>query len=472
MTKKYDVAVLGGGPGGYVAAIRLAKLGKKAVLIEKDNVGGTCLNRGCIPTKALLHSAEVYEQALHAADYGVSVEGASYDYTKIAGKKDEVVGKLRGGIEFLLKKAGVDVIKGTGVVEAKGKITVDGKESVEADDIIIATGSKPSKVPIPGIDSEGVVDSDGVLAFTQAPESLVIIGGGVIGIEFASLFNALGKKVTVIEMLPKILGNVDDDITQRTHTLLKKQGIDIFTSAKVTKIEKGVTVYFEMDGETKSVKAQTCVVAIGRSPVTSEIGLEALGLKMNRGFVEVDERMKTNVDGIYAIGDITGKAQLAHVASEQGLVAAHNIAGQDKRMRYDVIPACIYTRPEIASVGITEAAAKEKGINVKTGSFLPAANGKSMIAGEQSGIVKVVTDADTGEILGAHLMCHRATDMIAEVCAAMRAEGTIEELSDTVHPHPTVSEMIMEAAHDVHAMCVHKVYINVLLPGCSASGQL
>ncbi len=457
MTKKYDVAVLGGGPGGYVAAIRLAKLGKKAVLIEKDNVGGTCLNRGCIPTKALLHSAEVYEQALHAADYGVFVEGASYDYTKIAGKKDEVVGKLRGGIEFLLKKAGVDVIKGTGVVEAKGKITVDGKESVEADDIIIATGSKPSKVPIPGIDSEGVVDSDGVLAFTQAPESLVIIGGGVIGIEFASLFNALGKKVTVIEMLPKILGNVDDDITQRTHTLLKKQGIDIFTSAKVTKIEKGGTVYFEMDGETKSVKAQTCVVAIGRSPVTSEIGLEALGLKMNRGFVEVDERMKTNVDGIYAIGDITGKAQLAHVASEQGLVAAHNIAGQDKRMRYDVIPACIYTRPEIASVGITEAAAKEKGINVKTGSFLPAANGKSMIAGEQSGIVKVVTDADTGEILGAHLMCHRATDMIAEVCAAMRAEGTIEELSDTVHPHPTVSEMIMEAAHDVHAMCVHKV---------------
>ena len=457
MTKKYDVAVLGGGPGGYVAAIRLAKLGKKAVLIEKDNVGGTCLNRGCIPTKALLHSAEVYEQALHAADYGVFVEGASYDYTKIAGKKDEVVGKLRGGIEFLLKKAGVDVIKGTGVVEAKGKITVDGKESVEADDIIIATGSKPSKVPIPGIDSEGVVDSDGVLAFTQAPEALVIIGGGVIGIEFASLFNALGKKVTVIEMLPKILGNVDDDITQRTHTLLKKQGIDIFTSAKVTKIEKGVTVYFEMDGETKSVKAQTCVVAIGRSPVTSEIGLEALGLKMNRGFVEVDERMKTNVDGIYAIGDITGKAQLAHVASEQGLVAAHNIAGQDKRMHYDVIPACIYTRPEIASVGITEAAAKEKGINVKTGSFLPAANGKSMIAGEQSGIVKVVTDADTGEILGAHLMCHRATDMIAEVCAAMRAEGTIEELSDTVHPHPTVSEMIMEAAHDVHAMCVHKV---------------
>ena len=223
MTKKYDVAVLGGGPGGYVAALRLAKLGKKAVLIEKDNVGGTCLNRGCIPTKALLHSAEVYEQALHAADYGVFAQDVSYDYAKIAGKKDQVVGKLRGGVEFLLKKAGVDVIKGTGVVEAKGKITVDGKESVEADDIIIATGSQPARVPIPGINSEGVVDSDGVLSFTQAPESLVIIGGGVIGIEFASLFNSLGKKVTVIEMLPKILGCVDDDITQRTHRLLKKK---------------------------------------------------------------------------------------------------------------------------------------------------------------------------------------------------------------------------------------------------------
>ena len=456
MTKQYDAAILGGGPGGYVAAIRLAKLGKKVALIEKDKVGGTCLNRGCIPTKALLHSAEVYGQALHAAQYGVFAEGVNFKYDIIAGRKDDVVSKLRSGIEFLLKKAKVDVIKGEGTLEAKNKIVVDGKDSIEADSIIIASGSKPSKVPIPGIDSEGVVDSDAVLAFTQIPESMVIIGGGVIGIEFATLFNAFGKKVTVVEMLPQILGGVDDEIAVKTRKVLEKKGIEIFTSAKVTGIEKGVVVHFETGTEQKSVTAEKCVVAIGRTPCTAGIGLEALGIKMNRNFIDVDEHMSTSVSGIYAIGDITGKAQLAHVASEQGLVAAHNIAGQSKVMHYDVIPACIYTSPEIACVGMTEAAAKEKGIKYKVGSFLTAANGKSMISGESNGVVKIVTDEETGEILGAHFMCPRATDMIAEICAVMRAEGTIEELSDTVHPHPTVSEMIMEAAHDVHGMCVHK----------------
>lgn len=456
MTKRYDAAVLGGGPGGYVGAIRLAQLGKNTVLIEEDKVGGTCLNRGCIPTKALLHSADIYEQVLHASQYGISADNVTFDYAKIAKRKNNVVKKLRGGIEFLLKKAGVTLVKGSGVLQGKNSILVDGKDLIEAKSIILATGSKPARVPIDGIDTQGVINSDGVLSLTEVPESLVIIGGGVIGIEFATLFNALGKKVTVIEMLPQILTGVDEDIAIKMRKLLKKKGIEIFTSARVTKIESGVVCSFEQDGKQLSATGQLCVVAVGRTPNTKGIGLEEAGVKLTKGFVDVDETMRTSADGIYAIGDITGKMQLAHVASEQGLVAAHNIAGQLKQMHYNIIPACIYTTPEIASVGLDEKTAKEKGYTVKLGSFQSAANGKSMITGEKDGIIKVVTDEKTGEILGAQMMCTRATDMIAEICAVMNAEGTIEELSDTIHPHPTVSEMVMEAAHDVHGMCVHK----------------
>jgi len=457
MTKQYQAAVLGGGPGGYVAAIRLAQLGIKTALIEKDSVGGTCLNRGCIPTKALLHSAEVYETVLRASQYGVMTGEVKFDYGMIAAKKDTVVKTLRGGVEYLLKNAGIDVIRGNGVLTGSGEITVNGEDVVSADNIIVATGSRPADVPIDGIDGEGVMNSDGVLDMKQAPDSLVIIGGGVIGIEFATLMNTLGKQVTVVEMLPQILTDVDSEIAAEMRKVLEKKGIAIHTSAKVTRIESkdGVVCRFEKNGEPTSAKAQVCVVAIGRKPNTENIGLEKLGVKTESGFVNVDDTMRTSAPNVYAIGDITGKAQLAHVASAQGLVAAHNIAGQNKTMHYNVIPACIYTNPEIACVGLDEAAAKDAGFDVKAGSFATSANGKSMIMGEKSGVVKIVTDKKTGEILGAQMMCPRATDMIAEICAVMKAEGTIEELEDTIHPHPTVSEMVMEAAHGVGGMCIH-----------------
>lgn len=457
MTKHYNTAVLGGGPGGYVAAIRLAQLGQKTVLIEKDSVGGTCLNRGCIPTKALLHSAEVYHTVLSAAQYGVIAHDVKYDYKMIAAKKDTVVKTLRGGVEYLLKNAGVDLISGKGVLTSANEILINGESKITTDNIVLATGSCPANVPIPGIDSDGVINSDGVLELKQAPESLVIIGGGVIGIEFATLFNALGKKVTVVEMLPQILTGVDDQIASELKNVLAKKGIDIYTSAKVTKIENNgeVICHYEQDGKAKKASGEVCVVAIGRKPNTENIGLETVGVKTTKGFVDVDEKMRTSIPGVYAIGDITGKAQLAHVASAQGIVAAHNIAGQDKAMHYNVVPACIYTSPEIACVGMDEKMARNNGYDVKVGRFATSANGKSMIIGEKKGVVKVVTDKRTGEILGAQMMAPRATDMIAEICVVMKTEGTIEELEDTIHPHPTVSEMVMEAAHDVSDLCIH-----------------
>ena len=454
MKKQFDTVVIGGGPGGYVAAIRLAQLGKKTALIEKDKIGGTCLNRGCIPTKALLQSAEVYRTVKEAATYGVTAGEAAFDYAKIASRKTSVVEKLRRGVGALEKKNGVEVINGTASFKDTHTLTV-GADEIEAKNFIIATGSAPARVPILGIDGPNVVDSDAVLSWTQCPKSVAIIGGGVIGIEFATLFAALGVKVSVIEMLPEILPPIDAEIAAMMRKELTKRGVDIYVGAKVEKIEPGVTVNFTQ-GEAKSVTAEYCIVAIGRRPVTDGLNLEATGVEMNRGFVVVDEYLKTNVPGIYAIGDVTGKIQLAHVASSQGLVAAANIAGNSKKMRYDIVPSCVYTEPEIASIGLTEAQVKEKGLSYKVGRFATAANGRSMIMGESAGTAKVIVEEKTGELLGCHIMAPRATDMIGEIATAMRAEGTIDELSDTIHAHPTVSEMIMEAAHDSQGHCIHQ----------------
>lgn len=460
MEIKFDVAVLGGGPGGYVAAIRLAQLGKKAVLIEKDALGGTCLNRGCIPTKVLLHSAEVYNTIKTAADFGINVPpGTSFDYKKIAARKDTIIKKLRNGIEYLEKNAGVEIINGVGRLADAHTIEVNDIR-VRADDIILATGSVPAALPIPGIEIEGVVDSNGVLALEQCPESVVIIGGGVIGIEFSTFFHIMRKKVTVIEMLDGILPGMDEEISSFVERLLKKRGIEIITGAKVLGFQKeaGIICKYEKNSSKKLAQAEMCLVAVGRKPVTADIGLENVGLLTQRGFLQVDEHMRTSIPNIYAIGDITGKAQLAHVASAQGLVAAANIAGKNKRMRYEIIPSCIYTNPEIASVGLTEKQAREKGHSIKIGHFPVSANGKSMVMGESEGFVKIITDDMTGEVLGAHMIAPRATDMISEFSVLMKSEGTVEELADTVHPHPTVSEMIMEAAHDVTDLCCHTVF--------------
>jgi dihydrolipoamide dehydrogenase len=454
----YDVAVLGGGPGGYECAIRCAQYGLKTVLIEARELGGTCLNRGCIPTKALLQSAHTYEAMKNSSEFGVFAEGLSFDYKKMAERKDSVVLRLRSGIQSLQRANGVTVKKGFGVLRDKNTIDIDG-ETVSAKNIILATGSAPVRPPIPGIDGKNILTSDEVLSAVEAPKDLVIIGGGVIGIEFATLFSALGKNVTVLEMMPEILPGVDSDIVKLLTAILAEKNVKILTSAKVLSLngsDGGAAVEYELKGSKKTAEAAVCVVCVGRCPMTKDLGLEALGVNINRGFVEVDDYLRTSVPNIYAIGDITGKIQLAHVASSQGLIAAANCAGKKERMDYSAVPACIFTEPEIAFIGLSEEKAKEKG-PVRVGTFNVAENGKAMALGQALGLVKIVSDASTGEILGAQIFAPRATEMIAEIAAIMNCEGTIEELSSTIHPHPTVSEILKDAAHDTEGMCCNSM---------------
>lgn len=457
---EYDIAVLGGGPGGYVAAIRAAQLGKKVALVEARELGGTCLNRGCIPTKALLHCAEVYEQASNAASFGVNTENVGFDFGKMAEFKSNTVGKLVSGIAGLEKAHGVKVINGFGRLTDIHTMDVvqstDEHLTVTFDKLILATGSSPARPPIPGIDGKNVVTSDDILAMTELPESFVIIGGGVIGIEFATLFATLGKAVTVIEMMPSILPGADADIVRTCLRVLKKKKVAIVNNAKVTKIDGGdeVTVTYELNGAEKIASGACCVVSVGRRAETKGIGLEELGVEMNRAFVNIDDHCRTNIENIYAIGDITGKIQLAHVASAQGLAAAANAAGLDETMDYSIVPSCIYTNPEIAFVGISEDKAKEQGIEYKVGMFNVAGNGRAMVMGENLGIAKLISDAE-GKLIGAQLMCPRATDMIAELAAAMKLGASVKDIADTIHPHPTVSEVVMEAAHDWEGLCCH-----------------
>lgn len=454
MNTHFDVAVLGAGPGGYEAAIRCTQYGLKTALIEARELGGTCLNRGCIPTKALLHSAELYEEAKDAAKFGVSTGDVSYDYTKIAANKDAVVAKLRGGIASLEAAHGVEVINGFGKLTSPTTIDVDGKV-IEADKIILATGSAPARPPIPGIDGKNVITSDEVLPMTELPDSFVIIGGGVIGMEFTTLFASLGKKVTVLEMMPSILPGVDASIVSSLKASLKKKGVNIINNAKVTGIQGGdtVSVSYELNGKSETATGSVCVVSVGRRAMTSGIGLEELGIKMNRAFVEIDACMQTSIKNIYAIGDITGKIQLAHVATAQGLVAAANCAGRTATLDYDVVPACIYSSPEIAYIGMTAEKAKEAGYDVEIGSYNVAGNGKALVMGVNTGVVKIIAQKTTGKVLGAQIFAPRATDMIAEIAVVMKKGGTIADIADTIHPHPTVSEAVMEAAHDAEGMC-------------------
>jgi dihydrolipoamide dehydrogenase len=439
-------------------------LGKKTVLIENRELGGTCLNRGCIPTKALLHTSELYDEVKnHGKELGlVFKEGAggfTVDYAVLAERKNKIVEKLRRGIEALVKGRKITLIRETAVL--KGPKTIQaGADTISADNIVLAAGSEPASIPVSGADLPVVLNSDAVLSLKTLPESLVIVGGGVIGVEFATLFNSLGKKVTIIEMLPKILTGMDDDVCSAMTALLKKRGVEIHTGAKLLEIKAagaGAVCAYEENGVRGEQAGAIVIMAVGRRPVSKTLGLEAAGIASNRGFITVDDRMATNVPGIYAIGDVTGKVQLAHVASAQGLVAAAAIAGKPAKMHYNIIPACVYTNPEIAAVGMTEAQVREAGIPCLVGNFPAAANGRSMIMNVNDGFVKILTRQDTGEILGAHILAPRATDMIGEIAAAMKAEATIEELSETIHAHPTVNEMIMEAAHDVEGLCCHKM---------------
>ena len=451
MSYEYDVLVLGGGPGGYEAAIRCAQYGLKTCLVEAEQLGGTCLNRGCIPTKALLHGAEVFSTCRTAQIFGVETDGVRINYEKLAQYRDSRVNMLRHGVERLERAHGVAVVKGFGTLSDAHTVKT-GERSISARNIILATGSKPGLPPLLGIEGKAVVTSDDVLQMHELPRSLLIVGGGVIGVEFAMLFSQLDVPTTILELTDTLLPGMDEEISGTMRALLEKRGVKVETGACVQRFEKNRAIY-TCFGESKVCEAEWIVVCTGRRPQTGGIGLEALGVRMNRGYVETDAMMRTNIPHIYAIGDITGKQQLAHTASAQGAVAAAACAGKPHvAIRYDRIPACVYTLPEIACIGMTQAQAEEKGCDVKIGRFAAAGNGRSLTMNETEGFVKLISDAKTGEILGCQMLAPHATDIIAEIAAVMNCEGTVDELAATVHPHPTISEMLMEAAHDTEGL--------------------
>lgn len=461
-----DITIIGGGPGGYVAAIWAAKMGAQVVLIEKDLLGGTCLNRGCIPTKALVRSAEIYTNLKEAEIFGCSAENISVDMKKVIGRKDKIVSQLVQGIKYILDKHNVKVLKGTGEIIDKQTVFVKEKLTeitIRTKNIIIATGSKVSKLSIPGADLENVIDSNSALQLSELPKKLVIVGGGVIGMEFAFIFSSFGTEVTVIEFLDNILANFDDDIIHEINKVAADKGIKVFTSSKVEQIlqdESGkCIVEFSKDGNKKYISADKVLMAVGRKPSIEGIDVEKLGLELNekgRG-IKVNERMQTNIPNIYAIGDVTNKILLAHVASYQGITAVKNIMGEPTEADYKVVPSAIFINPEIAMVGICEKNAKSEGIDIKIGKFPFAASGKALAMGENRGFVKIIEEKSTGKIIGGAIIGPHATDLIAEIALAIRNGLSSEQVIDTVHAHPTTAEAVMEAALDLNDSAIHFV---------------
>lgn len=451
-----DIAVIGGGPGGYIAAIRAAQLGQKTMLFERRELGGTCLNRGCIPTKALLHTSNLYDQMGKAASLGLRVNGASVDSVRMIQRKDEIVKRLRSGIGILLKDHNVQVVNVGASFQKKSTIIAGGNQ-YRAKKIIIATGTQPAMLKIPGAEDKLVLNSDDVLALENHPDSVVIIGGGVIGIEFATLYSQLGKRVTIVEMMPEILPGIDSDISKFMASILRERGVTIYTSAKMLEIRGGRTCIFKRNGVVEEVAAEAVIMVAGREPNTADLHLENIGVATDRGYITVDNRMRTNVDDVYAIGDATGLVQLAHVASTQGIIAAHNAAGQNRTMCYQAVPACIYTTPEIATVGLSEQAAAKCGICVKVGRFGVMGNGRSLVIDASMGFAKIVSAEKTGRVIGCQIVSANATEIIAEATIAVANKLTVEQLASTIHAHPTVSEVVMEAALDVNGMSCNKL---------------
>ena len=457
--QKFDAVVVGGGPGGYECAIRLSQNGLKTALVEEAELGGTCLNRGCIPTKTLLHSADVYHDAKNGAAMGIQAGELTFDYAKIIERKNAVAKQLSNGVAFLEKNHGVTVFASHATLADRNTVELADGETLQCDHLIVATGSSPARIPIPGVDLPGVVDSTGLLNQTRCPKHIIIVGGGVIGVEFATFFYRLGVPVTIVEMLDRVLGPLDKDVTDFVEAELKRCGVELVLGVRVESIEPGLKVHYASvkDGAKGTAEGDVVLMAGGRIPNTRGIGLEKLGVRMDRkGFVDVDGLCRTNVPGVYAIGDINGKMQLAHVASAQGLLVADHIAGKPcKQLNYNRIPSCVYCNPETAMVGLTEEQARATGREVGTGTFNLSGNGKALTMGENKGFAKFIYDKATDEILGFHVIGPRATDLAAEVAAVMECEGTIAEIARTVHPHPTVSEVVMEAAHVCHGSCVN-----------------
>lgn len=462
MASKYDVIVIGTGPGGYVAAIRASQLGKKVAVIEKESLGGICLNWGCIPTKALIKSANVFEYITHAKDYGITVKDASVDFTNVIKRSRDVANGMSKGVQFLMKKNKIDVLEGFGKLKSGKKVEVDkdGKKTeYSADHIIIATGGRARELPNLPIDGKKVIEYRKGMTLEKLPKSMVVVGSGAIGVEFAYLYNAMGTEVTIVEYLDRIVPVEDEEVSKALEKIYKKAGIKIMTSSEVTKVDtkgKNSKITVKTAKGEEQLEAEIVLSAVGVATNLEGIGLEDVGVATEKGKVLVDDFYKTNVEGVYAIGDIVHGPALAHVASAEGIICVEKIAGENPQpLDYGNIPGCTYCSPEIASVGYTEKAAKEAGYELKVGKFPFSASGKASAAGAKDGFIKLVFDAKYGELLGAHMIGANVTEMIAEIVAIRKLETTGHELIKTVHPHPTMSEAIMEAAAAAYDEVIH-----------------
>jgi dihydrolipoamide dehydrogenase len=463
--QQYDVLVIGSGPGGYVAGIRAGQLGMKVGVIEKDPfLGGTCLHRGCIPTKALLENADIWTKIQKAKEFGITVGDVKLDWSVVQTRKQGVVDQNAKGIEFLFKKHKVERITGFGRVVDRNTVAVmsEGAEAknLGTKNIILAMGSVPRDLPHIKSDGKRIINSDHILKLTEVPKSMLVIGAGAVGCEFASIFARFGTKVTVVEVMPQLLPIEDEEISKEFTRIFKKKGIDVFTDSKVESAEvsdKGVKVLVSSKGKQQTFDVELVLSATGRRAVTENCGLEKTKVKIERGFVQVDAYMRTGEAGIYAIGDIVPTPALAHCASAEGILAVEHMKGLEVRpINYDHVPNATYTDPEVASVGLTEKKAKERGYDVKIGKFPFTANSKAKILGESGGLVKFVSDKKYDELLGVHIVGPKATELIVEACAALELEATSESIAKTIHAHPTLSEALMEAAEDVAGHSIHQ----------------
>jgi dihydrolipoamide dehydrogenase len=464
-TEQFDVTVIGSGPGGYVAAIRGAQLGLKVAIVEKDKrLGGTCTLRGCIPTKALLMSAHIYEQMQHAKDYGIQLSDIQLAFADVQKRKEKVVMKNSKGIEYLMKKNTITVFKGKGRLALPGKVEVTGDDgqtqTINTRNIVIATGSVVRPIPGFEVDGERVVNSDQILELKDVPKSLIVMGAGAVGVEFASVYSRFGSDTTIVELMPRLLPLEDEEVSKELEKSFRKRGIKSQLDTKLEKLEKtdtGIRLTGKTSkGQDVTLEAEMLLVAVGRMPYLEGLGLEGTKIKVERGAIQVDEYLHTGEEGVYAIGDVIPTPWLAHLASKEGILAVEQIAGQHAQpINLRHVPSCTYCDPEVASVGLTEAKARELGYDVKTAKFPFSASGKARILGEEEGFVKVVSETKYDELLGVHIIGPHATELIAEACVALQLESTAEELGRTMHAHPTIAETVMEAAEGIHGLTIH-----------------
>jgi dihydrolipoamide dehydrogenase len=464
-TKTYDVTIIGSGPGGYVAAVRAAQLGMSVLVVERENrLGGVCTLRGCIPTKALLHTADLLEAARHGAEVGVAARDVRLELPAAMKHKEKVVRQSANGVAYLMKKNRVDVAAGFGRLAGPGRVSVTGPDGAETThatkNVIVATGSVPRSLPGIEIDHKTILSSDSILEIAEVPRSLLVLGSGAVGVEFASMFARYGSKTTIVEILPRIVPLEDEEISRELAASFKRQGIAVYVDTRVERVtpgDPGAEVLARTSaGKTETFRAEKILLAVGRKPLSEGIGLEALGVKTEKGYISVDGFMRTNVPGVYAIGDVVPTPWLAHVASAEGIVAVEHMGGKEPRpLNYDQVPGCTYCSPEVASIGLTEARARERGYDVSVGKFPFSANGKARILNETGGFVKIVAEKRYDEVLGVHIVGPHATELIAEAGAALRLESTSEELVRTIHAHPTLSEAVHEAAEAVGGHAIH-----------------